>query len=171
VTNRHAALRKINELRGKMSNMGRRALATRRACASDWREFTAWCAARPAITLPAEPALVAAFLAWMATLGPTRGDSYDRCGDSLYGDYLARSRSCCAAGIGAGLSDRLVPPQLPPTAEHNLLAAVRAPGWHGLDRAVPQALVPPRGDGPDLYVPLGAEGKVPMMQGAAGGPC
>jgi hypothetical protein len=31
--------------------------------------------------------------------------------------------------------------RLPRKAEHNLLAAVRAPGWHGLDRAVPQALV------------------------------
>lgn len=43
--------------------------ATRRAYAGDWRTFTAWCAERAALPLPAAGETVAAFLAWSATSG------------------------------------------------------------------------------------------------------
>lgn len=43
--------------------------ATRRAYASDWRTFTAWCAERATPPVPASPEVVAAFLAWSATSG------------------------------------------------------------------------------------------------------
>lgn len=53
-----------------------RAPATRRAYAADWRRFTAWCEARGAATLPADPRVVALFLAAEAAAGaapPTVG--------------------------------------------------------------------------------------------------
>src|SRR4051812_38939161 len=43
--------------------------ATIRAYRSDWRVFTAWCAARGLATMPAAPESVAAFLATEATRG------------------------------------------------------------------------------------------------------
>ncbi len=53
-----------------------RAAGTRRAYAADWRSFLAWCAARGAVPLPADPRVVAVFLASEATRGcapPTIG--------------------------------------------------------------------------------------------------
>jgi len=46
-----------------------RAASTRRAYASDWRRFSAWCFARGLETLPADPRVVAVFLSAEATLG------------------------------------------------------------------------------------------------------
>lgn len=46
-----------------------RASSTRRVYASDWRRFTAWCAARQVEPLPADPRAVAVFLAAEAEAG------------------------------------------------------------------------------------------------------
>ncbi|MGI4798297.1 MAG: site-specific integrase [Janthinobacterium lividum] len=46
-----------------------RALSTRRAYATDWRAFTAWCDARSKPPLPADPHVVAVFLASEAARG------------------------------------------------------------------------------------------------------
>lgn len=46
-----------------------RAASTQRAYASDWRRFSAWCFARQLETLPADPRVVAVFLAAEAELG------------------------------------------------------------------------------------------------------
>ena len=46
-----------------------RAASTQRAYASDWRRFSAWCLARQLETLPADPRVVAVFLAAEAELG------------------------------------------------------------------------------------------------------
>jgi hypothetical protein len=46
------------------------AASTRRAYASDWRRFTAWCSARGLETLPADPRSVAVFLAAEAGAAP-----------------------------------------------------------------------------------------------------
>jgi site-specific recombinase XerD len=46
-----------------------KALATREAYASDWRDFTAWCASRGATALPAHVGIVAAYLSWLADSG------------------------------------------------------------------------------------------------------
>ena len=43
--------------------------ATRAAYASDWRDFTAWCASRGATALPAHQGIVAAYLSWLAGSG------------------------------------------------------------------------------------------------------
>ena len=48
---------------------GSRAPATRRAYASDWRIFSAWCERAGATPIPAEPALVAIFLSAEAARG------------------------------------------------------------------------------------------------------
>ena len=46
-----------------------KALATRAAYASDWRDFAAWCALRGATALPAHQGIVAAYLSWLADSG------------------------------------------------------------------------------------------------------
>ena len=46
-----------------------KALATRRAYASDWRDFAAWYASRGATTLPAHVGIVAAYLSALADSG------------------------------------------------------------------------------------------------------
>jgi site-specific recombinase XerD len=46
-----------------------KAASTRRAYASDWADFTAWCAARSASPLPAHVGIVAAYLSWLAQSG------------------------------------------------------------------------------------------------------
>ena len=46
-----------------------KALATREAYASDWRDFTAWCASRGATALPAHQGIVAAYLSGLADGG------------------------------------------------------------------------------------------------------
>jgi site-specific recombinase XerD len=46
-----------------------KALATRTAYASDWRDFAAWCAARGATALPAHVGIVAAYLSGLADSG------------------------------------------------------------------------------------------------------
>jgi hypothetical protein len=46
-----------------------KALATRAAYASDWRDFAAWCAFRGAIALPAHVGIVAAYLSGLADTG------------------------------------------------------------------------------------------------------
>jgi integrase len=46
-----------------------KALATRTAYASDWRDFAAWCASRGATALPAHVGIVAAYLSWLADSG------------------------------------------------------------------------------------------------------
>ena len=46
-----------------------RAASTQRAYQSDWRRFSAWCAARALDTLPADPRVVAVFLAAEAEAG------------------------------------------------------------------------------------------------------
>jgi site-specific recombinase XerD len=43
--------------------------STRKAYATDWRDFAAWCAARGATPLPAHPGLVAAYLSSLARTG------------------------------------------------------------------------------------------------------
>ena len=48
---------------------GSRAASTWRAYESDWRMFLAWCRAVGRVSLPAEPATVALFLAAQAKLG------------------------------------------------------------------------------------------------------
>jgi site-specific recombinase XerD len=46
-----------------------KALATRAAYASDWRDFAAWCAHRGATALPAHVGIVAAYLSSLADTG------------------------------------------------------------------------------------------------------
>jgi hypothetical protein len=46
-----------------------KALATRAAYASDWRDFAAWCASRGATALPAHQGIVAAYLSGLADSG------------------------------------------------------------------------------------------------------
>jgi len=46
-----------------------RAASTRKAYAADWRQFSAWCAARGAPALPANPALVAVYLSGLSGRG------------------------------------------------------------------------------------------------------
>ena len=46
-----------------------KALATRAAYLSDWRDFAAWCALRGATALPAHQGIVAAYLSWLADSG------------------------------------------------------------------------------------------------------
>ena len=46
-----------------------KALATRAAYASDWRDFAAWCASRGATALPAHVGIVAAYLSSLADSG------------------------------------------------------------------------------------------------------
>jgi site-specific recombinase XerD len=46
-----------------------KALATRQAYASDWRDFAAWCASRGATALPAHVGIVAAYLSSLADSG------------------------------------------------------------------------------------------------------
>ena len=46
-----------------------KALATRAAYASDWRDFAAWCASRGATALPAHVGIVAAYLSSLAVQG------------------------------------------------------------------------------------------------------
>ena len=46
-----------------------KAAATRTAYASDWRDFSAWCAGRGATSLPGSPAIVCAYLSWLAQGG------------------------------------------------------------------------------------------------------
>ena len=46
-----------------------KALATREAYASDYRDFTAWCASRGATALPAHQGIVAAYLSGLADSG------------------------------------------------------------------------------------------------------
>jgi hypothetical protein len=46
-----------------------KALATRAAYASDWRDFAAWCASRGATALPAHQGIVAAYLSNLADSG------------------------------------------------------------------------------------------------------
>jgi len=46
-----------------------KALATRAAYASDWRDFAAWAALRGATPLPAHVGIVAAYLSWLADSG------------------------------------------------------------------------------------------------------
>jgi site-specific recombinase XerD len=48
---------------------GSKSDATRKAYASDWRSFTAWCSSVDRSPLPAEPAVLAAYLAHLAELG------------------------------------------------------------------------------------------------------
>jgi len=43
-----------------------KATATREACAADWRDFTAWCAPRGAMLLPAHVGIVGAYLSNLA---------------------------------------------------------------------------------------------------------
>ena len=77
-----------------------RAPGTRRAYAADWRGFLAWCDPRRATPLPADPRLVAVFLAAEAARG---------CAPSTIGRRLA--------AIGhAHLQHGLLPPQRGPGA-------------------------------------------------------
>ena len=46
-----------------------KAQATRKAYASDWRDFAAWCAQRGATALPAHVGIVAAYLSSLASDG------------------------------------------------------------------------------------------------------
>jgi hypothetical protein len=46
-----------------------KALATRAAYLSDWRDFAAWCALRGATAMPAHQGIVAAYLSWLADSG------------------------------------------------------------------------------------------------------
>ena len=53
--------------------------ATRRAYASDWRDFTTWCAAHQQADLPAAPATVAAYLGALASGGAKVSTVRRRC--------------------------------------------------------------------------------------------
>jgi integrase len=46
-----------------------KAVATRAAYLSDWRDFAAWCLSRGAAALPAHQGIVAAYLSWLADSG------------------------------------------------------------------------------------------------------
>ena len=79
-----------------------RAPASLRAYASDWRQFLRWGRDISAITLPATPATVAAFLAWMASWSPpARVATIQRRCASI--GYYHR-----AAGVDDPCADRLV---------------------------------------------------------------
>jgi site-specific recombinase XerD len=53
--------------------------ATKRAYASDWSDFAAWCAARDACLLPAHPGIVAAYLSHLADTGRKASTIGRRC--------------------------------------------------------------------------------------------
>ena len=109
-----------------------KALATRAAYASDWRDFAAWCASRGATALPAHVGIVAAYLSSLADSGrkastigrraaaigyrhkiaghepPTGGTATTRCRPARrpWASRSARSRpgSCASPAIAAGRS-------------------------------------------------------------------
>jgi site-specific recombinase XerD len=56
-----------------------KATATRRAYASDWRDFAAWCTAHQQTELPAAPATVAAYLGALASAGAKVSTVRRRC--------------------------------------------------------------------------------------------
>jgi len=83
-----------------------KAAATRKAYASDWRDFSRWCGARLAATLPAHPGIVASYLSDLAqqgckasTIGRRAATTTSWPATSLR-RVLRRSRSCYA-GSGA----------------------------------------------------------------------
>ena len=60
----------VAEIDATMANAtAEKAAATRRAYASDWADFAAWCAARGATPLPAHGGIVAAYLSDLADRG------------------------------------------------------------------------------------------------------
>ena len=63
--------------------------ATRRAYASDWRAFTAWCEARGLRALPASPATAAAFIAAQADAGLGRSTIGRRLAAIVYAHRVA----------------------------------------------------------------------------------
>jgi site-specific recombinase XerD len=79
--------------------------ATRRAYASDWRHFTAWCAAHQQVELPAAPANVAAYLGALASAGAKVSTVRRRCaaiGDAhRHGGY---DNPAAHAGVKATLA-------------------------------------------------------------------
>jgi len=83
-----------------------KAAATRKAYASDWRDFSRWCGARLAATLPAHPGIVASYLSDLAQQGCKASTIGRRAASIGYHHKLAamsrqralrRSRSCCVA--------------------------------------------------------------------------
>lgn len=69
-----------------------KAETTRRAYRSDWRIFSAWCAARGLDPLPAAPATVAGFLAAEAKSGVKASTIARRCAAIGYAHKLAGHR-------------------------------------------------------------------------------
>ncbi len=84
-----------------------RAPGTRRAYATDWRGFLAWCRERGAMPLPADPRLVAVFLAREAARGcapPTVGRRLAAIGHAhLQHGHLPPQRAAGAAALLAGI--------------------------------------------------------------------
>jgi site-specific recombinase XerD len=84
-----------------------RSAATRKAYASDWRHFEAWCAREPLITIPASAGTVAAYLAALATADPPAklATIRRRCAAIAHFHRQAgRENPCDHPGVGAVLT-------------------------------------------------------------------
>jgi integrase len=82
-----------------------RADATRRAYASDWRDFAAWCSTHQQVDIPAAPATVAAYLSALATAGAKVSTVRRRC--AAIGDAHRRGghdNPAAHAGVKATLA-------------------------------------------------------------------
>jgi hypothetical protein len=79
--------------------------ATRRAYASDWRDFASWCTAHGQTELPAAPATVAAYLGALASAGAKVSTVQRRC--AAIGDAHRRNghdNPAAHAGVKATLA-------------------------------------------------------------------
>lgn len=72
---------------------GSRSPATRRAYRSDWRTFTAWCAANRLTPLPALPATLAVYLAHLTSLGRKAATIGRAVSSIAYAHHLANEPS------------------------------------------------------------------------------
>ena len=84
-----------------------RSAATRRAYAADWRSFEQWCSPERLITLPAQPNVVAAYLASMATADPPAKVSTIRrrmCAIGHFHSVAGVENPCGHAGVKATLA-------------------------------------------------------------------
>jgi integrase len=114
-----------------------KANATRRAYASDWRDFAAWCAAHQQVERPAAPATVAAYLGALATAGAKVSTVRRRC--AAIGDAHRRGghdNPGAHAGVKATLAGIARTLGAPPAKKAALTADLLAKAL----RSIPQDL-------------------------------
>jgi site-specific recombinase XerD len=109
--------------------------ATRRAYASDWRDFAAWCAAHQQVQLPAAPATVAAYLGALATAGAKVSTVRRRC--AAIGDAHRRGgheNPAAHAGVKATLAGIARTLGAPPAKKAALTADLLAKALRSMPR-------------------------------------